>query len=151
MTMLQVMSREMDQLYLSAMLLIAFTLAELIFQSFKFNSYTRVDIWTKYSLIVFLTLATSFIDESLSDAEEIRTQQNSYASISTSCIALSSTYVTYEVGRWIQSLFRLRASRVARSAQTLLRFRDVVASQTLLSDQDVLSTAELTSDFDLQR
>ena len=139
------------QLYMSIVLLLCITFAQFLFRPFKFDENNAVDLMLKFTLLLFIMLATSYIDSTLMRDGYLAEMNEAFGYITVAFFILGTLFALYMFVRWVFYYFRPAGLNTGEAASAVWRFRDIMAAQCLMSEKDVLKRVLQMTDADVHR
>jgi len=151
MVLVQVLSSGVyERLYLSTFVLITVLVLQFECNPFKFNVANNADLVLKSALLIFLIVATSFLD---SDNLASPSEKEIFAKFGISVIVLAMLYPTKIFVCWACSLAAAPESNLVSGnrLKTSFAFRDVVSEISMLPDKFFVKCLAQLSEADVER
>ena len=124
-------------LYLTTIVFICLAIVQYELQPLKFNDANRVDLSFQAAVIIFLIVATSFIDYAEIGSDVLEDNRSYYGYLGLSVLSFAVFLAFCYFLRWlITSYCRAAGANLGRRANIIFQFRDVMAVQASLDCLD---------------
>eukprot|EP00929_Paragymnodinium_shiwhaense_P068154 TRINITY_DN3424_c0_g1_i4.p1 TRINITY_DN3424_c0_g1~~TRINITY_DN3424_c0_g1_i4.p1 ORF type:complete len:1379 (-),score=296.37 TRINITY_DN3424_c0_g1_i4:391-4527(-) len=151
-TVLQIVSRTVHmRIYLVTFLILSYTTMCYHYRPFKFEKCNQVDVVLQGSLVFFLFVAMSFIDNALIDPADLETTRHDLSIVACIFLAMAAMHAAQGFLVWLYSMWHPPATKMGNKLVLSNKFRDVATNILLLPDGQYNASILDLGEMDLKR
>jgi len=139
------------RLYLSIFLLVVVQVIEFELHPFKFILNNRVELIMRSSLLIFLVIATDFVDDKSLNEKERQDSKNFFEKLAYAVLVIPMLFAGFAVFVWARKWCKKNKPVVEVAAlRQSLQFRDMIMCLLTLTDKEFLAAVSSLGEADLE-
>jgi hypothetical protein len=138
-----------SQVYFLLLTLVFLSIFEFRAWPLKFNDNNWVDLTFRLSVVVFLIMATSWIDTSTMNEVEIEEAEVVYSVIIMIGFTFAGAFALYHIFRWLLSLCHPTGTSQRHLTQTVWKLRDVSTAMLMMTPEQLTNSLTKMGEHDL--